>query len=102
VEVTAVTSSAPRHHPAPAGPDAEPVALDDNATAIRDAYKYIREFEAARPDVTVRRPWSHGNHSPRWVIQAPGGTTQTCATVTAVRDALERDYPPPAPEAGTS
>jgi hypothetical protein len=93
-------TSAPGHHPAPAGPDSGPVALDDHATAIRDAYKYIREFDAARPDVTVRRPWSRANHSPRWVIQAPDGTTQTHATVTAVRTALERDYPPPAPEAG--
>jgi hypothetical protein len=82
------------------GPPA-PVVLDDDATAVRDAYKYIREFDAAHPDVTVRRPWSHGNHSPRWVIEAPGGTTQMCATVTEVRDALERDYPPPA-EAGAS
>jgi hypothetical protein len=95
-----MASSSSGHHHAPAGPYAEPVALDDAATAIRDAYKYIRDFDTARPDVTVRRPWSHGNHSPRWVIEAPDGTTRTSATVTGVRHALERDYPPSA-EAGT-
>jgi hypothetical protein len=93
-----VADSAPGHLP-PDAP-ARPVVLDEDAAAVRDAYKFVREFEAARPDVTVRRPWSAGNHSPRWVIEAPDGTTQACATVTEVRAALERTCPPPAAEAG--
>ena len=82
------------HYPGPVGQDAEPVALDPAADELRAAYKFVRDCEAAHPgEVTVQRPWSHGNHSPRWLL------TRTCPDVHAVRAALERDYPaPPAEE----
>jgi hypothetical protein len=94
-----VANSSFGRYPDPAGPDAEPIVLAPDATAIRDAYAYVRACEAGHPGVTVRRPWSRGNHSPHFVIEAHG-TTRTCATVTDVRAALERDFPSAA-EAGT-
>jgi hypothetical protein len=81
------------YYPAPPAPGAQPLILDDDTAQVRDAYAFVRACEAAHPEITVRRPWSHGDHSPRWVLAAPDGTRHLAA-VTDVRDALERDYPP--------
>ena len=84
------------HYPAPAGQAVEPVELDPHAAELRDAYKFVRDCEAAHPgELTVLRPWSHGNHTSRWLL------TRTCLDVLAVRAALENDFPAP-PAEGTA
>ena len=90
------------HYPAPdpAGQATEPVVLDAAAAEVRAAYQFVRAFEAAHPEVTVRRPWSRGNHRPRWHLVGPAGTREL-RTVLDVHAAIESDYPAPPAEGST-